>query len=223
MTELKTCTKCQIEKPIGEFAFRKDTGKLRGHCKTCTSERSVAYNATHKERLKELNILWRKNNPEKSNAIYVKYRKTEKRRTAANKYAKKNRKKQQEYFVERYHNNPQFNAAIKFRRRIFMAIKNQFTSKAYKTLELLGCSYSEFERYFKAQFTEGMTWDKFMNGEIHIDHRTPCVAFDLTDPSQQLQCFNFTNLQPLWAIENIKKGAMIDRPFQPSLLLRLSA
>ena len=44
-------------------------------------------------------------------------------------------------------------------------------------------------------------------GEWHVDHIKPCASFDLTDPKQQEICFHYTNLQPLWAIDNIKKGS----------------
>ena len=43
-------------------------------------------------------------------------------------------------------------------------------------------------------------------GLWHVDHIKPCFSFDLTDPEQQKICFHYTNLQPLWALENIKKG-----------------
>ena len=43
----------------------------------------------------------------------------------------------------------------------------------------------------------------------HIDHITPIASFNLTDPRQQAKCFHYTNLQPLWAYENLSKGAKI--------------
>jgi hypothetical protein len=48
------------------------------------------------------------------------------------------------------------------------------------------------------------------HGLWHVDHIRPCASFDLTDPEQQAICFHYTNLQPLWAIDNIKKGARYD-------------
>ena len=53
-----------------------------------------------------------------------------------------------------------------------------------------------------------MSWDKI--NLIHIDHIIPCSSFDLSDPKQQKICFHYTNLQPLWAVDNLKKGARLD-------------
>lgn len=49
-----------------------------------------------------------------------------------------------------------------------------------------------------------MSWDNY--GDWHIDHRKPCSLFDLSKKSEQLKCFNYTNLQPLWAIDNLRKS-----------------
>jgi len=77
--------------------------------------------------------------------------------------------------------------------------------KTGKTLELTGCSKEELITHLQSKFTEGMTWDNY--GEWHIDHILPCVSFNLEDPEEQKKCFHWTNLQPLWAIDNIRKGA----------------
>ena len=58
--------------------------------------------------------------------------------------------------------------------------------------------------YLKTKFKEGMTIKNY--GEWHVDHIKPCASFDLTDAKQQMLCFHYTNLQPLWAKENLQKG-----------------
>lgn len=101
------------------------------------------------------------------------------------------------------------NFAIKMRlsSRIRTAVKNQYSEKAFSTIELLGCTIEQFTTYFKSKFKPDMTWEAFMNGEIHIDHIKPCALFDLTQESEQQKCFHYTNLQPLWAKDNLSKGA----------------
>ena len=110
----------------------------------------------------------------------------------------------------RYNKDIQFTLTTKIRRRIHMAIRKQFTSKAYKTRELLGCDYNSFKKYFSSLFKKGMNWNKFNKGEIHIDHIRPCSSFDLTKSEEQRKCFHYTNTQPLWAKENISKGAKLE-------------
>lgn len=76
--------------------------------------------------------------------------------------------------------------------------------KAARTAELIGCSVAELRAHLERQFSAGMTWENW--GKWHIDHKRPCASFDLTDPAQQRQCFHFSNLQPLWAADNIRKS-----------------
>jgi hypothetical protein len=61
--------------------------------------------------------------------------------------------------------------------------------------------------HIESMFSEGMSWDNY--GEWHMDHIIPCSHFDLSIKSQQLECFNYKNMQPLWAIDNIRKGDRI--------------
>jgi hypothetical protein len=89
--------------------------------------------------------------------------------------------------------------------RIRGAIKNNY--KAASTAELVGCSIEYLKYYLEFQFKDGMSWGNY--GEWHIDHRIPCAAFDLSDPEQQKICFHYTNLQPLWMLDNVRKGDKI--------------
>jgi len=175
----------------------KDPKKAKEHRKL--------YYQNNKEKMRLLNIRWRKNNPEKSDAIYARYRNTEKRRKIARDWATKNREAGMKRFVERYASEPQFNIAIKFRRRIYMAIRSQFTKKAKTTIELLGTTYAGLKEYIGDKFTEGMSWEKVLSGEIHLDHIKPVSLFNLEDVEEQKKAFHYTNLQPLWAKDNLGK------------------
>lgn len=90
------------------------------------------------------------------------------------------------------------------RGRIYVALKRGIKSES--TMSLLGCSIEEFKKHFESLFTEGMSWEKYLEGGIHIDHIKPCKLFDLTNPEEQKTCFHYTNLQPLWKIDNLVKG-----------------
>jgi hypothetical protein len=57
----------------------------------------------------------------------------------------------------------------------------------------------------EVKFQQGMSWDNY--GQWHIDHIKPLAKFDLTDRTQFLAACHYTNLQPLWAEDNLSKGA----------------
>ena len=67
----------------------------------------------------------------------------------------------------------------------------------------------KLKKHLEKQFQKGMTWNNYGMYGWHIDHIIPCSAFNLNLESEQRKCFNYTNLQPLWAIDNIKKGDKI--------------
>ena len=90
------------------------------------------------------------------------------------------------------------------RSRIRKAIIVGRGKKAYSSIELLGCTINHCRIHLERQFSEEMSWDN--HGEWHIDHRKPCASFDMTDPDEQKKCFHYTNLQPMWADENISKS-----------------
>ena len=69
----------------------------------------------------------------------------------------------------------------------------------------LGCSVLEFQAYLESLFQPGMTWKNHGKYGWHIDHKIPLSSFDLTNRSQFLQACHFSNLQPLWAVDNLKK------------------
>lgn len=77
--------------------------------------------------------------------------------------------------------------------------------KIESTVELLGCDTNKLKQHLESQFKLGMSWDNY--GLWHIDHKSPCAKFDLSKEEEQRKCFNFKNLQPLWAEENLSKGS----------------
>lgn len=89
--------------------------------------------------------------------------------------------------------------------RMSNAIKRHSGVKAAKTMELIGCTVIMVRAHLESLFKPGMSWENY--GKWHVDHIIPCAEFDLRQPEQQLACFNWKNLQPLWGAENIAKGA----------------
>jgi len=71
---------------------------------------------------------------------------------------------------------------------------------------ICGCSMPNLMAYIESKFLPGMSWDNYGFYGWHVDHETPCARFDLTDPSEAARCFHFSNLRPLWALDNMRKG-----------------
>jgi len=102
---------------------------------------------------------------------------------------------------------PQYAIASKLRIRVLSAIKASNGKKESATSILVGCSTAQLMHHLESQFKAGMTWEN--HGRWHIDHKKPCASFNLVDPEEQKKCFHFTNLQPLWGVDNLKKGSRI--------------
>ena len=96
-----------------------------------------------------------------------------------------------------------FRLVNNIRRRISNALHGR--SKAAHTLELLGCTVEQCYAHLEKQFTPGMSWEN--RAEWHVDHIRPIASYDISVPAQQRACFHYTNLQPLWARDNLRKGA----------------
>lgn len=90
------------------------------------------------------------------------------------------------------------------RSRFSFGLKNN--EKQNSVLKYLGCSIEEVKIYLQSKFQEGMTWDNYGIKGWHIDHIVPLERFDHTDESQIYEAWHYTNLQPLWWQDNLRKG-----------------
>jgi len=99
--------------------------------------------------------------------------------------------------------NIEYRLTLNLRRRVLLALQGK--SKSKRTLELLGCTVKYLIEHLEKQFQPGMNWKE--RHLFHIDHIRPCASFDLNIPEEQEKCFHYTNLQPLWAQDNLSKGA----------------
>ena len=116
-------------------------------------------------------------------------------------------KRHSEYISGRRFAEPSFRMSLVLRNRLWSAIRGGRGRKHSSASVLVGCAWDHLRTHLESQFTLGMTWENY--GQWHIDHIRPCASFDLSDLEQQKECFHYTNLQPLWAEENIKKGARL--------------
>ena len=197
MDKLKICRKCKIEKDYTDFPRDKYTKDgFTASCKECRYEKSKKWSQKNylenKNEVLNKNSEWRKNNWEK---VY-------KQRKESG-YCKRSRKKW-------YHKKGKFNINWVISERIRHRVRNVLNGKvkSQKTLKLLGCSIQELMKHLESKFYANMSWENY-GSYWHIDHIIPCSKFDLTKESEQNECFHYSNLQPLTAEDNLKKGSKL--------------
>lgn len=192
--ENKTCRNCYINYNINNFFRSKlSSDGFEHRCKSCVKKiKNISVKSDYDKRYRLKNS--KKIKEYRSNYYY------------------NNKEKAKKYHNNRYHSDPKFNLICKLRNRIGQSIRNNSTNcKKYdSTIKLLGCSFNHYKNYIESKFTKNMTWEHVLNSEIHIDHIKPCSSFDLFDIEQQKICFHYTNLQPLWKEENLKKSNKLD-------------
>jgi hypothetical protein len=190
----KTCSKCKQQKSLDMFyKLAKAKDGLSYWCKECWHKEKEAHRLTHKEDYNRRNREYRSRHPDR---IYeIKRSSYLKRREY---YLAQNK----EYNKNRYKIDIKFRIAKNLRERMRLALHGAV--KGGTTKDLIGLGWLELRCYIESLFGDGMSWDNY--GEWHIDHIKPCSRFNLSCPNQQKQCFNYSNLQPLWAVENARKG-----------------
>ena len=111
------------------------------------------------------------------------------------------RKRDRDYRKQKRNTNINFKLKCYLRTRLSIALKKNIKSES--TMKLLGCHIDLLRLHLQSKFKPGMSFSNY--GKWHIDHIIPCARFDLSKVSEQKICFNWKNLQPLWAEENLKK------------------
>lgn len=189
--EKKICSKCLIEKGLCEYYNNKSTfdGK-RPECKLCTNKQSDLYNKKNKEKINIIKRRYVDNNKEK-----VKQSKKE--------WFNKNPTYQNEWVVNKYKKDSLFRLVNIMRSRTRLFFKSKNINKRNTTFEIIGCTPEYLMDYIEKKFTDGMNWEIF-GSMIHIDHIIPLSSAKTEEEIYKL-C-HYTNLQPLWSKDNLKKG-----------------
>lgn len=214
MTEYK-CNSCDALIPDEKMTEHRKR-RARIVCDECKKKKKKKYDNNRYSKDKE-NIIKRVREYETNNL--------DKMKDARRKYREKISDKMKEYLKvyreyykpirnakekERLASDPMYALKKRLRNNILAYVKQSGHKKQCSTSEILGCSFDDFKTYFESKFTEGMTWDLFCSsGSIHIDHIIPVDAFDLSNEEEIKKCFHYTNLQPLWKLDNLKKSNKI--------------
>jgi hypothetical protein len=165
------------------------------------------WRAANKDKVRQRRKVWNEANQESkklSDKIYYESNK-DKVKNRVKTYRENNKEKRNLVERERRKVDLEYHIKSILRGRLRLALEGNL--KSQPTMALLGCDISTFIRHIENQFTEGMSWNNYGCEGWHIDHIKPCAAFDLSKPEEQATCFHYTNLQPLWAKDNLIKGS----------------
>ena len=218
----KICSKCKEEKEVCEFNIRKNRKSgFASQCKVCTCENAKKYRKNNSDEIKLRKKIYRDKNREKLNAKSKenRHKNPEKHRQQKRDYyiknreivlerqklwSKNNREKINTYIQTKKNKNPLFKVELNIRSRVKQYLKQKNITQKNKTFEIVGIDVNELKKYLESQFLEGMCWDNYGIYGWHIDHKIPlCSAKNETE---LLKLFHYTNLQPLWAEDNLKKN-----------------
>jgi hypothetical protein len=205
----KICKDCDTEKNINEF-YKNKTSKdgYNNDCRECFIIKRKKYIKEYEKRdnvkkyRKTLNIKYKKRNYYKdielSRKINRERRKKEreKNRIAIN-------QKRRKYYKHKMETDPLYKLKKNIRSRIYFYTKYEGKSKT--TFEIVGITAHELKNYLEQKFTEGMSWQN--QGQWHIDHIIPLSSSKTKEELYKL-C-HYTNLQPLWANDNMRKNNKI--------------
>lgn len=230
----KTCIN-QNPQPIENFhknKHRKDG--LSAACKDCRlKEANDYYDRNREDRLlyaKESynenpqkilnrNKNWRDKNPDKKAECnrngYRKWYSKEENKVKKAEYTQEHKDEKREYDREYIKDREKIDLNYRIRKRLrtrmSMALKKGY--KSGSAVRDLGCSIEEFLKYIESFWNPGMTWDNYGNkkGQWSLDHTIPLSKFDLTDRTQFLKACNYTNIRPMWHLDNMKKHNKVSK------------
>jgi hypothetical protein len=158
-----------------------------------TEYRRQYYLANREKAIKQARQ-WNQSNPERRQKIVRRYATTD-----PEKYRKLNRL----YRARRRKRDPIFRLKSNLRCRIYTALSRVAAKKTRHTMDIIGCSVAVLRMHIAGQFRPGMSWSNY--GEWHLDHVIPLAEASTKEAVEKL-C-HYTNLAPLWAEENFRKGA----------------
>lgn len=221
---MKVCTRCKLEKEFTEFSKAKN-GKngLVSWCKSCFKQynfdnkerqylKNKEYNLKNKEYLKDKRKINNLKNKEVQKAKRKKYYLDNKDEIAKKRkeYYLKNKEsiriRKNKYCINRKLNDPIY----RLRKNVSCLIRNSLSENGYskksRTYQILGCTFEEFKVHIESQFTEGMSW--YNRSLWHLDHIYPISL--AKDEEHLFKLNHYTNFQPLWAADNIRKSNKIN-------------
>lgn len=186
------CTRCKGDKEINGYV------KKRTICRICARLECKLYKQRNKEKISAYNKTYKQNNASEISEYNKQYNKNN-RETIQKRHTK--------YLANKRKTDPKYKMSVCLRNRMNKLINGQ---QKNSTLNMIGCNYDFFMKWMKYQFKDDMTFDN--HGDVwHIDHVLPCNKFDLTKEVDRERCFNWANMQPMYATQNMTKKDKITK------------
>jgi hypothetical protein len=216
----KLCNNCHEVKDVSLF-YRRSASRdgYAASCKKCSLEYQKKRSKLKKDIIKDYKHDYYLKNKEKILHQTHEYKKghkvkrirnKEERRRTLRRYRERHRVELNNREREYKKSNINYKIASNLRSRIRDRIKHQNGEKSLRSWEYIGCSIAFLKTYLESLWTEGMDWSNYNFHGWSIDHIKPCASFNLKDKEQQKRCFHYTNLQPMWHIDNMRKGSLYD-------------
>ena len=216
---IKVCSKCKLEKNINDFNNRSTSkdGK-RSSCKQCDSDDIKKWRQSNKEKVKLQKQRYLKKNPQKNLDRGKNYRENNKEKV--NEKSTNWRKNNPGYGTMYYRKNKNiilYQILIRKKNDPVYKLKTLYRSKLNKilgsnrddeTFDIIGCTPRYLKDHLESQFTEGMSWENHGLYGWHIDHIVPLSSAKTEE--DLIELCHYSNLQPLWAIDNLKKSNKMD-------------
>ena len=192
----KTCRICNIKQSLNNFQIRKENNYRRNECKNCITLYNKNYGLKNKTKILKKNKDYYKNNIDK----FKNYRLINKDIIF---------QKQNEYYKKRRKIDPLFKLKYNLRIRLNKSLHIKKWNKNNHFIQYIGCTLEQLKQHFESKFTKGMSWERYLTtSDIHIDHIIPLSSAKTIEDMHKL-C-HYTNLQPLWAIDNMHKSSKLN-------------
>jgi hypothetical protein len=207
----KKCRKCCVELPLtSEFWNRAAhcSDGFHTQCKICRKQQAAEYRKNNSEKIKTASKKCREKYKDKNKQYRDEW--YAKNPDYNKKYYEKNKTQMLEqhtkYWNNRYQNDPEFRIKHNFRRRLLKFLEGNVTARMEY---YVGCTLAELKLHIESLWLEGMTWENHSFTGWHIDHIVPVSSFDYNEGKLEeslKKCWHYSNLQPLWAKDNLAKS-----------------
>lgn len=201
--QFKNCTTCLLMKPFSDFSKRlASPDGMSPKCKHCSNQYGIIYREKNADELSKKRKIVLNSRTEEQKLLKVAYDREYNRKNSVR--INEHRK---QYNKNKRKSDTAYRLSENLRSRLYKVTAG--ITKVGSAVHDLGCDINEFKLYIESKFQPGMTWENYGIKGWHVDHIIPLATFNLENREEFIQAAHYTNLQPLWAEDNLKKGSKV--------------